>query len=209
VSSATQDDDFLPMEQQTLEVDRELGGQAVRHAWAHALAEGASNARLAPARRAELLRRAGRIAYRDLGDPAQAFDWFNEAMFVRMEATFDAALAQQGELLRDLAETVNLASRRLDAIEQKLASATASPASQGKPRDRTRRRPKADEPVVLVTYPGDPIAGSPEVRTAPDQIDELPSDEVFDDLGGDSTADEVVVTFETGDAASSKNTRSD
>ncbi len=205
VSSATQDEDFLPMEQQTVDADRELGGQAVRKAWAHALAEGASNTRMAADRRAELLRRAGRIAYRELGDPAQAFDWFNEATFVRLEATFDTALAQQGDQLRDLTEVLRLVGKRLDDIEQRIDGADSSIAlrfgTQDRMREGTLAARKADEPVVQVTYPGERVVEAAASRPPADRAVELASEEVLDDLGGDSVADEVPVTFETGEAA--------
>jgi tetratricopeptide (TPR) repeat protein len=175
VSTATQDDDFVLIEQHLSDADKHLSGTTIRRAWVEALAEGASTARMPGARRADLLRRAGRIAYNDLGDPGQAFDWFNEAMFVRVEGMLDAMLAQQTQHLRELGQNLAAVEKRLEDLERRLGG------------NRDRRGPPPLPTAV-------PMSESPRAPSAPELEPEQ------DDTAGSvtelSAADEVEVTFD-------------
>ncbi|MBI5534820.1 MAG: hypothetical protein HY898_18990 [Deltaproteobacteria bacterium] len=143
VSVSGEDSDILPLEREAIEVDNALGGTTVRRAYTEALVEAAATVRGGELRRGALLRKAALIAHRDLGDIAQAFDWFNEALFVRIESSMVAMSAQ----LQNLSEQV----RELKAALPRQNSEPPSPPAprKGPPPLPTQTAPTPSVPPPL------------------------------------------------------------
>jgi hypothetical protein len=78
--------------------DQKRGGTVLRGLLASALAQAEPAARDGGRARVLLLRRAARIARRDLGDPDLAFEWLGDALFARLEAALeDARSPREGQ----------------------------------------------------------------------------------------------------------------
>ena len=91
VSDCADDRALGALEAAAGEADRKRGGTALRGALSAALARADPAVRDGGRTRSALLRRAARIARRDLGDTNQAFEWLGDALFARVEAALDEA----------------------------------------------------------------------------------------------------------------------
>src|SRR6185312_4682785 len=85
------------LERAAAEGDRRRGNTVLRAALAAALAEANPPVIDGGRTRSALLRRAARIARRDLGDADQAFEWLGDALFARLEGALEDALAPLGD----------------------------------------------------------------------------------------------------------------
>jgi hypothetical protein len=91
------------LEKAAADGDRRRGSAVIRGALASALAEVDPHVIDGGRTRSALLRRASRIARRDLDDADQAFEWLGDALFARLDGVLEEALAPIGDHAEDLA----------------------------------------------------------------------------------------------------------
>lgn len=85
LSGAPSDETIAILETAAREGDKFGGGDRLRRALCHALAQGGHGARDGGRTRANLLRRAATLAHRDLNDAEQAFTWLGDALVAHVD----------------------------------------------------------------------------------------------------------------------------
>ena len=90
---ASEEPSLAALERATAEGDHRRGGTVLRGILAAALAHTEPDVIDGGRTRSALLRRASRIARRDLGDPDLAFEWLGDALFARLEGALEEGLA--------------------------------------------------------------------------------------------------------------------
>ncbi|OJY26965.1 MAG: hypothetical protein BGO98_44425 [Myxococcales bacterium 68-20] len=86
LSGAPSDETIAILETAAREGDKFGGGDRLRRALCHALAQGGHGARDGGRTRANLLRRAATLAHRDLNDAEQAFTWLGDALVAHVDS---------------------------------------------------------------------------------------------------------------------------
>ncbi len=90
---AAEEPSLAALERAAAEGDHHRSGTVLRGMLAAALARVEPDVIDGGRTRSALLRRAARIARRDLGDPDQAFEWLGDALFARLEGALEEGLA--------------------------------------------------------------------------------------------------------------------
>ncbi len=90
---AAEEPSLVALERAAAEGDHHRGGTVLRGILAAALARTEPDVIDGGRTRSALLRRAARIARRDLADPDQAFEWLGDALFARLEGALEEGLA--------------------------------------------------------------------------------------------------------------------
>lgn len=85
LAGAPSDETVSVLESAARDGDKHGGGDRLRRALCHALAQGGHGARDAGRTRANLLRRSATIAHRDLNDAEQAFTWLADALVAHVD----------------------------------------------------------------------------------------------------------------------------
>jgi tetratricopeptide (TPR) repeat protein len=116
LSGAPTEETLGGLEQAAAEGDKATGGERLRRTLASAMGAGGQGARDGGRSRGALLRRAARIAQRDLGDLDQAFAWLGDALIAHVEAQTLDTLEELARELHDPRRAEETITRALSEV---------------------------------------------------------------------------------------------
>jgi hypothetical protein len=116
LSAGAQEETLLALELSATHGDREHGGTTLRRMLAEALSGGGQASRDGGRTRGILLRRAARIAFRELADVDKAFGWLGDALIAHVEAASLDALEELALEVDDLGRAEATLGRALTEV---------------------------------------------------------------------------------------------